>query len=146
MAKRGNFGDCFHNHSHKQDVFTESELLMAKILKLNNISFAHEHLIKFNVDGKKHHFWLDFLITGKKISLEVNPSWHERYSPVIERDKVKKRMLAQNHHIEQIEVRVGGKIVNGKWKPVLNQQDVQNAIETIKQTQISPETLEYYIV
>lgn len=146
MAKRGNFHNCFGNRSHKQGVFTESEKLTARILEINNIRFAHEHLVRFNIDGKKRHFWLDFLIADKRISLEINPTWHETFKPVIERDKAKKQLLAQRQHIRQIEIRVGHKIINGKWTPILNQKDVQKAVKIIKETQISPETLDYYIV
>ena len=76
----------------------------------------------------------------------MNPTWHETYQPVVERDKAKKRLLAQRQHITQIEVRVAGRRVNGKWNPVLNQKDVQNAVRIIKEAQTSPETLDYYIV
>jgi len=85
LAKRNGFGNCFHNHAHDKAVFTESEALYRDILKEHGVRFTHEQLIKFKCDFKTAHFWLDFLIPSKRISIEINPAWHEQYLPVVER-------------------------------------------------------------
>jgi hypothetical protein len=110
-----------------------------------DLPFTHEQFVNFKQNGKSRHFWLDFFFPTLRIAVEINPAWHEQYQPVIDQDKVKTELLATRRNIQTIPVRVKGRMVKGRWQPSLNQEDTRKAIRILKQAQISPECLNYYI-
>lgn len=141
------FHNCFHNYGHDGEVFTESEQLYMDIIakEFPELPVLHETLMKFNEDGNKSHYWVDFFFPTLRIVVEINPAWHEHYEPVVARDKVKARLLATRQNILSIPVRIKGKIVNGRWQPRLNQEDTRKSLKILKEAQISPECLNYYL-
>lgn len=138
------FYACSKNHNQKRNnkIYSIPELVFKKIIDKHKVNFIHEHRIKAK-NSKLHIYHLDFFIYDKRIDIEINPSYHDSYSVVRVRDKLKKHLLKEHYHIKTVTVTVNYKRVNGKLKPVL--KGYRKALNIIKNAPLSCETLLHYL-
>lgn len=151
MANRGNFSDCYHNHNHDKNSFSIAEkqyrdYCLKHGLNLNDIE--HEVEIKFKWrkgnTTKSSIVHADFLHKSKKIIVEINPSFHYKYKPVVERDKRKIKALRRHgYRVFCIKVFIGMR--KGKYVTKLNYKYAWKVIQEIKKAEESREQLGYYL-
>lgn len=147
---RGNFHNCYHNYNHDKNDFSIAEKQYKDYCLKHGLDLSDiEHEFKFRFkyakgsETKKSLVHLDFLHVSKKIIVEINPNFHYKFKPVIERDKRKIKAL-RKHGFRVFRIKVFIGMRKRKYTTKLNLKYAWKVIQEIKKASESKEQLGFY--